>query len=70
MYIPDRLCMCKWLVFNNEKCNQVLLAQDHDDVVYLARNRKEEYEKWRLAINLEKTKYIYMYGKRKRNFKI
>jgi len=52
--------MCKWLVFNNEKCNQVLLAQDHDGMEYMTRKRKEEYEKWGLAINLEKTKYVCM----------
>jgi hypothetical protein len=35
--------------------DQVLLAQDHDDMEYLARKLKEEYEKWRLTINLEKS---------------
>ena len=48
--------------------DQVLLAQDHDDMEYMARKLKEKYEKWRLAINLEKTKYVYR--RRKRNFKI
>ena len=43
---------------------QVLLAQDHDDMEYMARKLKEEYEKWGLAINLEKTKYVCM-GERK-----
>ena len=38
--------------------DQVLLAQDHDDMEYMARKLKEEYEKWGLTINLEKTKYI------------
>ena len=38
--------------------DQVLLAQDHDDMEYMARKLKEEYEKWGLAINLEKTKYV------------
>ena len=57
----------------NEKIKinyQVLLAQDHDDMEYMARKLKEEYEKWGLAVNLEKTKYVCMYGRRKRNFKI
>jgi hypothetical protein len=27
---------------------------------YMARKLKEEYEKWGLAINLEKTKYVCM----------
>ena len=40
--------------------DQVLLAQDHDDMDYTARKLKKEYEKWGLAINLEKTKYICM----------
>ena len=44
--------------------DQVLLAQDHDDVEYMARKLKEEYEKWGLNINLEKNKYICM-GERK-----
>ena len=34
--------------------DQVLLAQDHDDMEYMARKLKEEYEKWGLTINLEK----------------
>jgi len=38
--------------------DQVLLAQDHDDVEYMARKLKEEYEKWGLAINLEENKYV------------
>jgi len=48
--------------------DQVLLVQDHDDMEYMARKLKEEYEKWGLAINLEKT--IFVYGRRKTNFKI
>jgi len=31
--------------------DQVLLAQDNDDVEYMTRKLKEEYEKWGLAIN-------------------
>jgi hypothetical protein len=38
--------------------DQVLIAQDHDDMEFMARKLKEEYEKWRLTMNLEKTKYI------------
>ena len=38
----------------------VLLAQDDDDMEYMARKLKEEYEKWGLAVNLEKTKYVCM----------
>jgi len=39
---------------------QVLSAQDHDDMEYMARKLKEGYEKWGLAINSEKTKYVCM----------
>jgi hypothetical protein len=49
--------------------DQVLLAQDHDDMEFMVRKLKEEYEKWGLAINLEKKKTC-LYGRRKRNFKI
>jgi hypothetical protein len=38
--------------------DQVLLAQDHDDMEYMARKLKEEYEKLGLNINLEKTNYV------------
>ena len=34
--------------------DQVLLAEDHDDMAYMARKQKEEYEKWGLTINVEK----------------
>jgi len=40
--------------------DQVLIAQDHDDMEFMARKLKEEYEKWGLTMNLEKTKYIYV----------
>jgi hypothetical protein len=32
----------------------VLLAQDHDDMKYMARKLKEEYKKLGLTINLKK----------------
>jgi hypothetical protein len=38
--------------------DQLLLAQDHDDMEYMARKLKEEYEEWGLTINLEKTEYV------------
>ena len=47
--------------------DQVLITQDHDDMEFTARKLKEEYEKWGLTMNLEKTKtqlttiYIYIY---------
>ena len=34
--------------------DQVLLARDRDDMEYMARKLREEYEKWGLTINLEK----------------
>jgi hypothetical protein len=38
--------------------DQVLIAQDHDDMEFMARKLKEEHEKWGFTMNLEKTKYI------------
>ena len=38
--------------------DQVVLAQDHDDLEYMVRKLKEECEEWGLNINLEKKKYI------------
>jgi len=49
--------------------DQVLIAQDHDDMKITARKLKEEYEKWGLTMNLDKNQ-IYMYRRRKRKFKI
>jgi len=45
--------------------DQVLIAQDHDDMEFMARKLKEEYEKWGLTMNLEKTKYICIEKKKK-----
>ena len=45
--------------------DQLLLVQDHGDLKYMARKLKEEYEKWGLAINLEKAKYVRMEKKKK-----
>jgi len=49
--------------------DHVLIAQDHDDMEFMARKLKEEYEKWGLTMNLEKNQ-IYMFRRRKRKFKI
>jgi hypothetical protein len=49
--------------------DQVLLAQDHDDMEHMARKLKEEYEKWGTCYKFRKKKKC-MYGRRKRNFKI
>ena len=42
--------------------DQVLIAQDHDDMEFMTRKLKGEYEKWGLTMNLEKTKYICIGG--------
>jgi hypothetical protein len=39
--------------------DQVSIAQDHDDMEFMARKLKEVCEKWGLTINLEKNQ-IYM----------
>jgi hypothetical protein len=41
--------------------DQILIAQDYDDMEFMARKLKEEYKKWGFTMNLEKTKYIYIY---------
>jgi hypothetical protein len=38
--------------------DQVLIAQYHDDMEFMARKLKEEYEKWGFTMNFEKMKYI------------
>jgi hypothetical protein len=45
--------------------DQVLLAQDHDDMEYMARKPKEEYEEWGLTINLEKPNMYVLERKKK-----
>jgi hypothetical protein len=40
--------------------DQVLTAQDHDDIEFMARKLMEKYEKWGLTMNL-KNIYIYIY---------
>ena len=44
----------KYVYSLNFADDQVLLAQYHDDMEYIARKLKEEYENWGLAVNLEK----------------
>jgi hypothetical protein len=48
--------------------DQVLIAQDYDDMEFMARKLKVEYEKWRHTMTLEKTKYICI-GKEKGSLK-
>jgi len=61
--------MHTFLHFKNQK-RRPDIAQDHDDMEFMARKLKEEYEKWGLTVNLEKKNQIYMYRRRKRMFKI
>lgn len=42
--------------------DQVLIAQDKDDLQYMTRKIKEEYEKAGLSMNMEKTKYLCIGG--------
>ena len=51
MGIPIENIYVYSLIFADD---QVLLAQGYDDMEYMARKLKEEYEKWGLTINLEK----------------
>ena len=48
--------------------DQVLIAQDHDDMEFMARKLKEEYEK--RGLNEFRKNSICMYRRRKRKFKI
>ena len=34
--------------------DQLLMAEDYEDLEYMTRKLKEEYEKWGLKINMEK----------------
>ena len=55
MGIPVQNTHAYWLKFADDK---VLIAQDQDDMEFMAWKLKEEYEKWGFTMNLEKTKYI------------
>ena len=53
------------LLLNNETVysllfadDQLLIAEDYEDIEYMARKLVEEYEKWGLNINLKKTNYM------------
>lgn len=43
--------------------DQVILAEDEQDAHYMLRKLKEEYERWGLTINLNKTEYLVIGGK-------
>ena len=38
--------------------DQVVIAQEFEDVEYMLRKLLEEYEKWGLKVNLDKTFYM------------
>ena len=38
--------------------DQVIIAEDHDDISYMLRNLDVEYRKWGLDISYDKTKYM------------
>lgn len=42
--------------------DQVVIAQDYDDAEYMMRKLSEEYSKWGLTINLNKTEYMCVGG--------
>lgn len=57
-------------VLINDRClhsllfadDQVILASDREDMEFMLRKLKEEYEKWGLKINLKKTEYLCIGG--------
>jgi len=42
--------------------DQVILAQDYEDLEYLTRKLVEEYTKWSLEVNVNKTEYVCIGG--------
>lgn len=38
--------------------DQVLLAENRDNLEYMTRKLSEEYNKWGLSMNVSKTKYL------------
>jgi len=42
--------------------DQIVLAQDYEDLEYMTRKLIEEYNKWGLDVNLEKTRYMCIGG--------
>lgn len=45
--------------------DQVVIAQDYEDMEYMTRKLIEQYEKWGLEVNLEKTEYMCIGGEQK-----
>lgn len=42
--------------------DQIVIAEDEDDASYMTRKLKEEFLKWGLTINMDKTKYLIVEG--------
>lgn len=42
--------------------DQVIMAQDYDDIEYMTRKLIEEYKKWGLEVNISKTEYMCIGG--------
>ena len=59
MVIPLGNLTLYTLQFAND---QVVLAEDKEDLEYMTRKLKETHEKWVLGMNLKKTKYLYIWG--------
>lgn len=55
MGIPIRDKTLHSLMFADD---QLIVAQDEEDMIYMLRKLKEEYDKWGLLINFKKTEYM------------
>lgn len=47
-----------WLYTLQFADDQVVVANNKDDLTCMTRKLQEEYKKWRLEINTQKTKYL------------
>ena len=59
MGIPIRDKTLHSLMFADD---QLIVAQDEEDITYMLRKLKEEYDKWGLSINFKKTEYMCVGG--------
>lgn len=64
-----RACCSMGISIGNDKLftlhfadDQVIMAEDEDDVYYMIRKLDEEYRKWGLTINVSKTEYMVING--------
>lgn len=42
--------------------DQVVIAQDYEDIEYMTRKLFQEYKEWDLEVNLKKTEYVCIGG--------